>query len=168
MIKILSDSTCDLSPELIQKYDIGIIPLYVRLGDEEYLDGVNISPEQIYKWSDEHGETPKTAAASMEDISKYLDPSGTDELVDERIYRYIVGGVDTLKSRNSDGSEGENLWYRYDSSAPEDSVQRKSLNNRRLIIVATNDTYNERTDIGREESTMTYITLTRARLFMLE
>ncbi len=31
MIKILSDSTCDLSLELIQKYDIGIIPLYVRL-----------------------------------------------------------------------------------------------------------------------------------------
>lgn len=81
MIKILSDSTCDLSPELIQKYDIGIIPLYVRLGDAEYLDGVNISPEQIYKWSDEHGETPKTAAASIENISKYLDPSGIDEYV---------------------------------------------------------------------------------------
>ena len=44
MIKILSDSTCDLSLELIQKYDISIIPLYVRLGDAEYLDGVNISP----------------------------------------------------------------------------------------------------------------------------
>ena len=68
MIKILSDSTCDLSKELVQRYNIGIIPLYVRLGDEEYLDGVNITPEQIYKWSDEHGETPKTAAASIEDI----------------------------------------------------------------------------------------------------
>jgi hypothetical protein len=38
MIKILSDSTCDLSKELVQRYNIGIIPLYVRLGDEEYLD----------------------------------------------------------------------------------------------------------------------------------
>ena len=47
MIKILSDSTCDLSKELAQRYNIGIIPLYVRLGDEEYLDGVNITPEQI-------------------------------------------------------------------------------------------------------------------------
>lgn len=81
MIKILSDSTCDLSNELVERYNIGIIPLYVRLGDEEYLDGVNISPEQIYEWSDEHGETPKTAAASIEDISKYLDPSGTDEYI---------------------------------------------------------------------------------------
>ena len=81
MIKILSDSTCDLSKELAQRYNIGIIPLYVRLGDEEYLDGVNITPEQIYKWSDEHGETPKTAASSIEDISKFLDPAGSDEYI---------------------------------------------------------------------------------------
>lgn len=81
MIKILSDSTCDLSQELIKKYNIGIIPLYVRLGDEEYRDGVNISPEDIYKWSDEHGETPTTAAASMSDIAEYLDPAGDDEYI---------------------------------------------------------------------------------------
>lgn len=81
MIKILSDSTCDLSKELIQRYDLGIIPLYVRLGDKEYLDGVNIIPEELYKWSDEHGETPKTAAPSIEDISKYLDPKSADEYI---------------------------------------------------------------------------------------
>ena len=81
MIKILSDSTCDLSKELVERYDLGIIPLYVRLGDEEYQDGVNISPEELYKWSDEHGETPKTAAPSIEDISKYLDPDSGDEYI---------------------------------------------------------------------------------------
>lgn len=81
MIKILSDSTCDLSHELVQKYNIGIIPLYVRLGEEEYLDGINISPEELYKWSDEHGETPKTAAPGIDDISKMLDPKGTDEYI---------------------------------------------------------------------------------------
>lgn len=92
MIKILSDSTCDLSKELIQRYNIDIIPLYVRLGDEEYLDGVNITPEQIYEWSDAHGETPKTAAASIEDIAKHLDPSGTDE--------YIVFTISSSMSAN--------------------------------------------------------------------
>lgn len=92
MIKILSDSTCDLSQELIQRYDIGIIPLYVRLGDEEYLDGVNISPEEIYSWSDEHGETPKTAASSIADISEYLDPSGSDE--------YIIFTISSSMSAN--------------------------------------------------------------------
>ncbi|SES91720.1 EDD domain protein, DegV family [Pseudobutyrivibrio sp. C4] len=81
MIKVLADSTCDLSPELVKKYNIGIIPLYVRLGDEEYKDGINITPSELYAWSDKHGETPKTAAPSVEDIEKFLDKDSTDEYI---------------------------------------------------------------------------------------
>ena len=36
MVKIISDSTCDLSPELIAKYDIDILPLHILLGEDEY------------------------------------------------------------------------------------------------------------------------------------
>ena len=81
MVKILADSTCDLSPELIRQYDIGIIPLYVHLGEEEYKDGVNIWPDDLYKWSDEHGATPKTAAPGIEDIEAMLDPEWEGEYV---------------------------------------------------------------------------------------
>ena len=81
MVRVFSDSTCDLSKELLERYNIGIIPLYVRLGDEEYLDGVNITPEELYKWSDEHGETPKTAAPSIEDIAKVLEKDSSDEYI---------------------------------------------------------------------------------------
>ena len=81
MVKILSDSTCDLSQELVKKYQIGIIPLYVHLGEEEYQDGVNIVPEDLYRWSDEHKETPKTAAPSIEDVQSMLDPDSGDEYV---------------------------------------------------------------------------------------
>ncbi len=81
MVKILADSTCDLSKELIKKYDIDIIPLYVRLGNEEYVDGYSISPSQIYKWSDEHGETPTTAAPSVEDIKGHINQAGDDEYI---------------------------------------------------------------------------------------
>lgn len=73
MVRIFSDSTCDLSKELIQRYNITVIPLYVRIGNDEYLDGVDITPEELYKWSDEHGETPKTAAPSVDDISRYIN-----------------------------------------------------------------------------------------------
>lgn len=66
MVKIISDSTCDLSRELLDKYDIDIIPLYIRLGDKEYLDGQEISPEELYKWSDANKLTPQTAACSIE------------------------------------------------------------------------------------------------------
>ena len=81
MIKILSDSTCDLSPELIKKYDIVIIPLYVRLGEDEYLDGVNITPDDIYKWSDETEKTPGTAAPSVNDIMNILKTYDADDYI---------------------------------------------------------------------------------------
>jgi DegV family protein with EDD domain len=81
MVKILADSTCDLSKELTERYGIRIIPLYVRLGEEEYLDGLNITPEKLYEWSDAHGQTPKTAAPGIEDICRFLDPDGDDEYV---------------------------------------------------------------------------------------
>lgn len=81
MIKILSDSTCDLSPELVDKYDIGIIPLYVRLGEEEYLDGVNITPYDIYKWSDETEKTPGTAAPSVTDIISIIQKYDADDYI---------------------------------------------------------------------------------------
>ena len=81
MVKILADSTCDLSPALISKYKIGIIPLYVHLGEKEYKDGVNITPAEIYKWSDEHKETPRTSAPGIDDIEAFLDKDSTDEYV---------------------------------------------------------------------------------------
>ena len=65
MVKIISDSTCDLSPELIAKYDIDIQPLHILLGEDEYEDGRNITPQQIYDWSDAHKTTPKTSAPSL-------------------------------------------------------------------------------------------------------
>ncbi len=77
MIKIISDSTCDLSEELLNKYDIDILPLHVVMGDKEYIDGVNISPDEIYVWSDEHKETPKTSAVGIGEainlFRKYID-----------------------------------------------------------------------------------------------
>ena len=48
MVRISADSTCDLSEELIEKYNITIAPLYVRVGEEERLDGVNVSPDDIF------------------------------------------------------------------------------------------------------------------------
>jgi DegV family protein with EDD domain len=81
MIRILSDSTCDLSPELVERYGIGIIPLYVHLGDKEYRDGVDIDPLQIFDWSDANGTTPKTAAPSVGDMEDFFDTESGDEYI---------------------------------------------------------------------------------------
>lgn len=73
-VKILADSTCDLSQDLIEKYDIDILPLHIVLGDEEFLDGKNITPDEIFVWSDEHNTTPKTSAASYDDAQNLMKP----------------------------------------------------------------------------------------------
>ena len=74
MVKIIADSTCDLSQDLLTKYDISILPLHVLLGEEEYLDGRTITPDQIYSWSDAHKTTPKTSAPSLVEAMELMKP----------------------------------------------------------------------------------------------
>ncbi len=69
-IRISADSTCDLSPEQLSRYDIGIIPLYISLGDESMKDGVEITAQTIFDYVSKTGQLPKTAAPSVAD---YLD-----------------------------------------------------------------------------------------------
>ena len=63
-IKITSDSTCDLGEELIKKYNIGILPVRVLQGGKEYLDGVNITLEELFPMVEQSGELPQTAATN--------------------------------------------------------------------------------------------------------
>ncbi len=73
-IRIVSDSTCDLSPELLERYDIRTVPLCVVMNDETFYDGVDITPADIYKWADENRTTPKTAAVTYEKSIEVLKP----------------------------------------------------------------------------------------------
>jgi DegV family protein with EDD domain len=74
MVRVVSDSTCDLSPQLVERYGISIIPLHILLGEKEYEDGIDIDPDKIYKWSDDNKTTPKTSAPSMETVISTLKP----------------------------------------------------------------------------------------------
>lgn len=77
-VKIIADSTCDLTQELIQKYEISIVPLHVMLGEKEYLDGKNITPDELYQWSDAHKTTPTTSAPAVEDVEQLFRERGAD------------------------------------------------------------------------------------------
>jgi len=79
MVKIIADSTCDLSEELIKKYDISILPLHILLGEEEYEDGKTITPEEIFAWSDAHKTTPKTSAPGLEQALALIRPFVEEE-----------------------------------------------------------------------------------------
>ncbi len=71
-ILIASDSTTDLSPELIERYGIVILPLGVTLGDKQYTDGVDIDPDFIYKNYEETGLLPKTSAVNLADFEEFF------------------------------------------------------------------------------------------------
>ena len=75
-IKITVDSTNDLSPELIEKYNIGVLPLTVNMGDKLYRDMVDITPDDIYAHVNGGGALPKTSAVNAaeygEMFEKYL------------------------------------------------------------------------------------------------
>lgn len=63
-VKIISDSTCDLSPELIERFGIEITPLTVTLGERSGKDGAEIVPEDIYSYVESTGALPKTGAVN--------------------------------------------------------------------------------------------------------
>jgi len=75
-IKITVDSTNDLTPELIEKYDITVMPLAVNMGDKLYRDMVDITPDDIYAHVNGGGALPKTSAVNAaeygEMFEKYL------------------------------------------------------------------------------------------------
>lgn len=72
-VAIIADTTCDLSLDLKDKYQIKTFPLHIHLGDKEYSDGVDISPDDIYRWSDENKATPKTSAVSPAEATDVLE-----------------------------------------------------------------------------------------------
>ena len=67
-VKIISDSTCDLSAELIEKYNISLLPLYVSIGNGAKKDGLEVTPKDIYRYVEETGKLPKTSAPNLGDF----------------------------------------------------------------------------------------------------
>ena len=74
-IRIMADSTCDLSKELIEQYGVEILPLNIVMDDTCYLDGIETSPDEIYAWADANRTTPKTAAPGIEAAIAFLRPA---------------------------------------------------------------------------------------------
>lgn len=73
-IRIMADSTCDLSPELLEEYGITILPLNIVMDDTCYLDGKETTPDEIYAWADAKRTTPKTAAPGIAAAVEFLRP----------------------------------------------------------------------------------------------
>ncbi len=69
-IKITATSTCDLPAELLERYQITMVPLYVSFGGKTYRDGVDVGPEDIFRHVEEGGQLPTTAAVNIADYQE--------------------------------------------------------------------------------------------------
>ncbi len=66
-IKITATSTCDLPPELLERYQITMVPLYVSFGGNTCKDGLEATPEDIFRCVEAGGQLPTTAAINIAD-----------------------------------------------------------------------------------------------------
>ena len=78
MLRIIADSTCDISKEDARKMGIQIVPISVRFGDEEFLDGVEITHEEFYTRLAECDELPKTSQPSPDAFMKVFNEAVAD------------------------------------------------------------------------------------------
>ena len=97
-IRITSDSTCDLG-HLVEDRNIGILPLQVNLDADSFHDGVDITPEDIFKFVAEKKILPKTSAPSIGDYEEFFakELDGYDELIHFNISARSSGSYNMAK-----------------------------------------------------------------------
>lgn len=96
-VKICADSTCDLSKELIERYGVGVMPLHVALGNDDRLDGVTISPDEIYSYYAAEKKLPRSGARSSEEYKEFFKSflnEGYDAVVHFDISSDMSGSYD--------------------------------------------------------------------------
>lgn len=67
-IAIVTDSPATVPPELVRKHHITVVPLQIIVEGKTYLDGVDISPQELYQWMRKTGKTGKTATTSTPSV----------------------------------------------------------------------------------------------------
>jgi DegV family protein with EDD domain len=83
-IRILSDSSCDLPPQIAAEHDITIIPLYINVGSASYLDGVELSREAFYEGLPDFPDHPTTSVpgpGTFLEVYEHLAAQGATEIL---------------------------------------------------------------------------------------
>lgn len=78
MIKIISDSTCDLSQEIVDKYNIAIVPLTINIDGKIYTDRIDITPNEFFSFLEELEHYPTTSMPSPDKFTKAMEQAVTD------------------------------------------------------------------------------------------
>ena len=73
-VKIVSDSTCDISREIVDQFGITLVPAYVLFGEESFRQGIDINPTQFYARLQSSPQLPSTSQPTPRDFTEALEP----------------------------------------------------------------------------------------------
>jgi len=99
--RIITDSTCDLPADVISKYGIRVIPLHIHVGNDDFLDGIDITREQFYEKLPTFREQPTTAVPSLQKFRAMFDSlaeEGADEVLSIHISESLSAIVNVAKT----------------------------------------------------------------------
>ncbi len=77
-VKIVTDSTCDIPAELAEEYDIAVVPVTVRFGTTSFLDGVELTTDELYERLTSGGDLPTTSQPSIGEFLEVYERVGQD------------------------------------------------------------------------------------------
>ncbi len=100
-IRIVTDSSCDLPQEIIQEHRITVIPLFINVGDQSYLDGIDLSHQEFYERLPGFKPAPKTAAPGPEVFRKVFEllaSEGATEILSIHVSTKLSAIVDIART----------------------------------------------------------------------
>ena len=112
-IVLCADSTCDLSPELKERYHVHCFPFHVILEDKTYGDGYDLMPDQIYEVYRARKVLPKTAAINMAEYAEFCQQWLSEDC--DVIYITIGSGLSAAYNNCRMAAEGLPGMYAVDS-----------------------------------------------------
>lgn len=104
-LKIVTDSSCDLPQEIIQQYNITVIPLFINIGENSFRDGVDITRQEYYERAAELGTSPKTAAPGPEifrEAYQFLAANGATEIISIHISSKLSSLIENARAGASE------------------------------------------------------------------
>ena len=100
-IKVSADMTADITPELLAKHNITQQYLPISLGDKEYLDGVDITPQTIYEHFDKTGQLPKTAAPNPVVVREFYEKTLAEDGGYDALIHFTISSDLSVTYNNS-------------------------------------------------------------------
>lgn len=108
MIRILTDSSSDLTQKYCEDNNIAMIPLAVNFGNKTYYDGIDITKDEFYDLLEKSAELPTTSLASPADFSKQFDKYPNDDIICLMIGSGLSGTVQSAHIAKED-SQRDNI-----------------------------------------------------------